>query len=187
MTPPRQILASLALLVMVLSPARAGDFEDGKAAYDRGDYTTALRLWRPLGEQGDAAAQYGMGELYANGWGVPLDIPEAVAWLRKSAEQGNGAAMLALGVVHGAFGPNIAPDAVQTNIQSYMWFTLAASYFPPDDKRDQLVEMTFSGRHRDEIVEEILVNRGMVAAAMTPSQIEEAERLASEWLTAHPQ
>ena len=31
--------------------------EDGLAAYERGDYATALRLWRPLAEQGNALRQ----------------------------------------------------------------------------------------------------------------------------------
>ena len=30
------------------------DLEKGWAAYDRGDYATALREWKPLAEQGDA-------------------------------------------------------------------------------------------------------------------------------------
>jgi TPR repeat protein len=27
-------------------------FEDGMAAYQRGDYATAMRLWRPIADQG---------------------------------------------------------------------------------------------------------------------------------------
>jgi uncharacterized protein len=42
-----------------------GDFEDRLAASDAGDYTTALRLWRPLAEHGDAAAQYNIGLRYS--------------------------------------------------------------------------------------------------------------------------
>ena len=44
----------LLMLIVVLLvsgaavPAVAGPLEDADAAYDRGDYATALRLWRPL-------------------------------------------------------------------------------------------------------------------------------------------
>ncbi len=35
------------------APAWAG-FDEGEAAFKRGDYATALREWRPLAEQGNA-------------------------------------------------------------------------------------------------------------------------------------
>ena len=35
----------------------ADPLEDGVAAYERGDFATALRLFQPLAEQGDASAQ----------------------------------------------------------------------------------------------------------------------------------
>jgi hypothetical protein len=40
----------------IAGAAVAGPFEDGGAAYARGDYATAMRLWRPLADQGDALA-----------------------------------------------------------------------------------------------------------------------------------
>lgn len=39
----------------------AGPLDDGYNAVDRGDYTTALRIWRPLADQGNAEAQYNLG------------------------------------------------------------------------------------------------------------------------------
>ena len=45
----------------------AGPLEDGQAAYDRGDYATALRLFRPLAEKGNAIAQFDLGRMYR--WG----------------------------------------------------------------------------------------------------------------------
>ena len=61
------------------APARAG-LDEGVAAYDRGDYATALREWRPLAEQGNAKAQYNLGAMYYSGLGVPQDYAEAVKW-----------------------------------------------------------------------------------------------------------
>jgi hypothetical protein len=34
-------------------PAVAGPYEDALASYDKGDYVTTLRVWRPFAEQGD--------------------------------------------------------------------------------------------------------------------------------------
>ena len=45
-------------------------FEDGVAAYRRGDYATALRLFRLAAEQGVAQAQFFFGIMYDNGRGV---------------------------------------------------------------------------------------------------------------------
>jgi hypothetical protein len=51
----RRIFASLVLILMLTGGAAAGPLEDAMAAYERGDYATAVRLWRPLAEQGEAA------------------------------------------------------------------------------------------------------------------------------------
>ena len=54
----RTLIATLiALMLFATTPVAAGDFEDGKAAYGGGDYQKAVRLWKPLAEQGDANTQ----------------------------------------------------------------------------------------------------------------------------------
>ena len=55
----RPIAATLADVVALLFSAGSAwaDFDDGGAAYERGDYATALKEFRPLAEQGDARAQ----------------------------------------------------------------------------------------------------------------------------------
>jgi TPR repeat protein len=84
----RHIVFALALTMTLVSGAVAGPFEDVGAAYERGDYATALRLIRPLAEQGGAKAQYNLGQMYRDGQGVPQDYAEAVKWYRLAAEQG---------------------------------------------------------------------------------------------------
>ena len=56
--------------------------------------------WHRLAESGDARAQYNLGWLYANGYGVELDYEEAVKWYRKSAEQGDATAQYNLAVMY---------------------------------------------------------------------------------------
>ena len=58
------------------------------AAYNRQDYTTALREWQPLAQQGDSVAQVWLGGMYRNGRGVAQNDAEAVKWYRKAADQG---------------------------------------------------------------------------------------------------
>jgi TPR repeat protein len=50
-----------------------GSLEDGKVAFQRGDYAAAIRHWRPLAEQGEYPAQSDLGYMYEKGYGVPKD------------------------------------------------------------------------------------------------------------------
>jgi TPR repeat protein len=74
--------------LLFATPAGAGPLEDADAAIKRRNYTTAVRLIRPLAEQGDANAQYKLGVFYDNGLGVPQDKVRAYMWLNLSAAQG---------------------------------------------------------------------------------------------------
>jgi TPR repeat protein len=80
----RRILPVFAVLLLLVTPAGAQYFQKGLEAYNRGDYATALREWRPLAAQGHARAQYNLGFMYASGQGVPQDYAEAVKWFRRS-------------------------------------------------------------------------------------------------------
>jgi TPR repeat protein len=73
-------------------PANAGPLDDVKAAYKRGDYATALRLFRPLAEQGGSTAQHNLGIMYVNGLGVAQDYAQAYMWLSLAVAAGAGGA-----------------------------------------------------------------------------------------------
>ena len=76
----RRLLPSLGGLALLLwlsaVPGWAG-FEEGLQAYKNGDYATAAREWLPLAQQGEARAQFLLGALYAQGYGVPQDYGAA--------------------------------------------------------------------------------------------------------------
>ncbi len=129
-------------------------YQEGMDAYDREDYATALKEWRPLAEQGQAEAQYNLGVMYQLGLGVPQDDQEAIRWYRLAAEQGDASAQFKLGLMY-AKGQGVA----QNYIQAYMWETLAAA---------QGNENAAKGL-------EILEKK------MSPAQLAEAQRLAGEW------
>jgi Sel1 repeat len=114
-------LVALFLALGFSAPVAAGPFEDGLAAFHRGDYATALRLWRPLAVQGDAPAQSYLGFMYAGGRGVPRDYAEAETWFRRAAAQGDAAAQSNLGIMyyHGQGVPQDFPAALT-------WFRIAA-------------------------------------------------------------
>ncbi len=62
----KRVTAFAVLLVFLATPAWTG-LDEGIAAYKRFDYAAAVREWRPLAEQGDAVAQYHLGNLYRTG------------------------------------------------------------------------------------------------------------------------
>jgi uncharacterized protein len=84
----KHAIAAIILVLRFATPAGAGPLEDADAAIKRRDYMTAVRLIRPLAEQGDANAQYKLGVFYDNGLGVPQDKIRAYMWLNLSAAQG---------------------------------------------------------------------------------------------------
>lgn len=69
-------------------------YEEGVQAKKSGDYSTAFREFLPLAEQGDAIAQFELGDLYHEGKGIPINDNLALPWLIKSANQGNIAAQI---------------------------------------------------------------------------------------------
>jgi TPR repeat protein len=82
----------------------------------------AAALWfRKAADQGDAIAEFLLGNQYTNGKGVPQGYNEAMIWFQRAAEQGHPVAKLFLGVMY-AEGRGVPQDYVRT----HMWFSLAA-------------------------------------------------------------
>ncbi len=102
----------LALAVMAHAvPANAGPFEDGLAAYEREDYATALRYWRPLAEQGDALAQSNLGVMYEFGLSVPQDIMQAHMWFDLAVEHGDERAQINRAIAASTMTPDQIAEA----------------------------------------------------------------------------
>ncbi|HSQ02901.1 MAG TPA: tetratricopeptide repeat protein [Burkholderiales bacterium] len=142
----------MAVLVLYSGTAWPGDFQDALAAADRGDFATALNLWRPLAQGGDALAQYNLGVLYRNGLGVRRDYNEAMRWYRSAAQQGLPIAQYDLGAMY-RLGQGVAQDYVR----AHMWLNLsAAAMGHPDAVKD----------------------RNSTAEKMTQEQITQAEQMA---------
>jgi TPR repeat protein len=56
------------------------------------DYIHAAFWYRKSAEQGNADAQYDLGDFYLFGHGVPVDYAQGIMWLRKAAEQAHPSA-----------------------------------------------------------------------------------------------
>ncbi|WP_341326988.1 caspase family protein [Methylotuvimicrobium sp. KM2] len=75
---------------------RGGDY----VAFDRSNYATALNLWLPAAQEGDAEAQAYVGEIFQKGLGTQPDYQSAALWFKRAAEQGNKRAQLSLGYLY---------------------------------------------------------------------------------------
>ncbi len=69
-------------------------------AYDRANYSTALKIWLPEAKQGNADAMVYVGEIYEKGLGVIADYALARHWYEKAATQGNTRAQINLGYLY---------------------------------------------------------------------------------------
>ena len=108
-------------LLLSSSVAVSADFNKGLQAAQAGDFKTALAEWTPLAEQGYVDAQYNLGLMYDNGYGVPESHKTAVKWYTKAAEQGDAKAQALLGALYGG-GLGVQKD----NVRGYMWLNLSA-------------------------------------------------------------
>ena len=144
-------LTTLACLSLATPFTWSADFAKGVAAYQAGDYRTALAQWMPLARVGDARAQNFLGFMYDNGEGVLEDDVEAVRWYRLASEQGSAKAQYGLGVMF-ANGEGVP----QSNVYAHMWWNLAAA--SGDRKASQ--------------------NKSIIASQMTSQELANAQELA---------
>jgi len=91
---------------------------------------------------------------------VAQDDKQAAFWFRKAADQGEAMAQFNLGRMY-LNGTGVPQDYAQ----AYLWTNLAAAQ-----------ELEKAVKTRDNLVK-----------ALTPSQIEEGEKLVREWIATHPQ
>jgi TPR repeat protein len=188
--------AAFLLCMAVATPVMAQDFDEGSAAFQAGDYATALQEWRPLAEQGHLSAQYNLGFMYNNGIGVTQDYAEAMIWYRLTAEQGHLSAQNNLGFMYDS-GLGVTQDYVEAVI----WYRLAAEqghaqaqtnlgfmyHYGRGVLQDAVVAhmwYNISGANGNETGSD---NRSIIEGRMTREQIAEAQALARRCMSSNYQ
>lgn len=157
----RRQLMALCLAALVFAsgmPAQAQSFRHGISAFQRQDYVTASRMFIPLAERGNAAAQSYLGFLFETGRGVPQNYTEAAMWYRRAAEQGDPRAQYSLGLLYDR-GFGVPQDIVEAS----KWLNLSAAASPPRVRESR-------ARIRD-----------AVTSKMTRGEIAQARLRALEW------
>jgi TPR repeat protein len=191
----RRLILIVALIVGLAAPAWAG-FDEGLAAYERGDYEAAFREMKPLAEQGNAPARYNLGLMYRHGQGVPQDYAEAVRWWRKAAEQGDGNGQSGLGSMYYE-GKGVPQDYTEAAV----WYWRAADQgiaaaqaglgvmfgrgqgvLPQDYVRAHMWSNLAASRYPPGEARNMAVhNRDELEKVMTPVELAKAQSLAREW------
>jgi len=93
----------ISLSLPIISPAQNTNItvkeanKKGDEYYDKKNYTEAIKWYRIAADQGDADAQYNIGFMYDNGYGVKRDSETAVKWYQKAVKQGNPRGQFKLG------------------------------------------------------------------------------------------
>ena len=153
----RAWLPMTALFLLGGAPAPQA-FQSGLSAYTTGDYTRAMHDWLGLAEQGDPAAEAGVGFLFHKGLGVVQDDAEAAKWFVKAAEQGQAEAQLLLGTLF-FFGRGVP----QSYVTAFAWCDIAETNGQSD-----------ASECRDVALEH-----------MTAAETAESFRLVTEWQNRH--
>ncbi|HEY5701133.1 MAG TPA: tetratricopeptide repeat protein [Gammaproteobacteria bacterium] len=117
------------------------------------DYALTLKAALDSAENGEAVAQYRLGVMYGLGLGVGQNYAESVKWYRKAAAAGDPRAQSNLGFMYGT-GRGVPQDY----IQAYAWYNVASASGEDTARK----------------------NRDAVADRMSPSQMEQAQKLSTK-------
>jgi len=183
------------LTAFALPPPAFAGLGEGLAAYDRGDFATALRELAPAAASGAPLAQYNLARMYFSGEGVARDSAEGLKWLRRAATAGVGLAQYQLGACYewGIAVPQNYADAAR-------WYRLAADRgVPVAQYRLGVLTINGLGVARDPVAAHTWLNvaaaglrpgeprntvarmRESVAGDMTPAQVAAAQVAARKW------
>ena len=139
----RCISTALVLACLAAPAATAQYFEDGLAAYNRGDYAVALKGLEPLANTGEARSQYYLAFMYLRGKAVAQSDTEAVAWFLRAARQGHMKAQYNVAVMY-----HIGLGIPQNDAEAVKWFRAAAKQGHSDAKQNLLFMRTKGRRIR---------------------------------------
>ncbi len=182
LTPRRPVLTTAADCRI-----RGGEY----VAYDRANYKTALQVWLPTAEQGDAEAQINVGEIFERGLGGEPNYQAALIWYQKAAEQGNARAQFNLGTLYEQ-GLGVGKD----KMQALNWYRKAWG-MPQDDLIYQSAANRAQAETRDQLQKTLdeksaqinLLNKQLQALAINSKKAEEEAKHRAEvaqlkkWIT----
>jgi TPR repeat protein len=95
----------------VFNLAAAEDLDAAVDAMRSGDFAEAYCIMRPLAEDGDADAQYNIGWMYLNGYGLRINDGVALEWWQKASQQGHSDASFSIGMLYSLGEGEVSKDS----------------------------------------------------------------------------
>lgn len=181
------IFVWLSLLPFVV---RASCYEKTRSAED--NYATC----RQAAGQGDAMAQFFLGQMYRNGQGVEKNLQEAVNWYREAASRNNRLAQYNLGWLY-----DTGEGVAQNSEEAMAWYAKAARLGDPYAPFN-IGAAYYRGRDVPRNPENALfwfevaiVNgnekarkwRAKIAEHLSPEQLENVQRRLQDWVSEKPE
>lgn len=172
------------------------------------EYAEADRWLRLAAGDGNAEAQFWLGNGYLQGWFGAVDYREAINWLKKAAAQGLPDAEFCLGQMY-----ELGEGVPESPALAARWYRKAADHFPEIggmrvggvwEAEGQLAYMYRDGRLKGNDVEAYMwfavVDSSLdppvdpatddavkqVAKRMAKAQIAEAQQRTKDWINRHP-
>ncbi len=104
------LLSPLSQAQFLPSPTHIKELDlQASNAMQQGDFAIAYCIWQPLAKDGYSSAQYNLGWMYHNGYGLRINDEKAVYWWLKSAASGDANSHFALGELY-ALGQGVEQD-----------------------------------------------------------------------------
>ena len=181
----------IAMLFLLVAPLCAQSHDNGLEMYHVADCATSLSECRQMAEKGHAIAQYNLGVIYEYGRGVIQDDVVAVKWYRKASVQGMSAAQYKLGVMY-----DNGWGVAASDIEAVKWYIEAAGQGHALAQHDlAFMYVAGTGVSQDYVRAYMWLNVAVasgnglmtkhldsISRKLSFPQIEEAERMAREWM-----
>jgi len=185
----RHLLLSLLVIACVSLAGVAQTSQVRRPSHDKQTLLTTA-------QHGDVRSQFWLGTGYEEGWFGKADYREALKWLRRAAVHGDQDAQNSLGRMY-----EEGEGVPHSDVLAAKWYRKAAEHVLDDggayQGRNNLGLLYLDGGRgvpRDVVraymwlrLADVEVNLAAAKAQMTAAQVKEAERMATEWKSSHPE
>jgi len=162
MTIIRTLTTVTLLLIALQSHASSAAYQQAIKAANSGDYAQAHAIFLNAAKEGDTWSQFGLGVIYLEGQGVPVNISQSTQWFQKAANQGLSFAQFNLGnaYLHGrGVEPNLtkaafwwqqAAEQGNANAQGNLGTLMYVDYATEGSKRLGKAWLIIAANHGDD-------------------------------------
>jgi uncharacterized protein len=181
---------SLGVFTILLgaSFSAGADLAAAKRAYQQKDYAAAFKESTVLARQGNADAQFILGQMYLMGQGVLKDPDQAIKWFKASAAQGNADAQFYLGsyyllpqrdIAEGVKWLRLSAEQGHQDAQYLLGkaYVQGSKEFPPDPVQGEMW-LRLAAKHNLDFYQNELLG---AEKQMSADQVAKGKALAEAW------